>query len=94
MDGCGWTATPSPPEACQRHRLMTAWAEHANQVASSLAGCLHVMQVPVEVVYLDRSGAVATEGASSSAGVDVDTYKFVPEACSPGTQPRVSLLYR
>lgn len=55
-------------------------------------------QVPVAVVYLDRSGAAGLGGAGGFEGgegddLDINTHTFVPEACA-GAQPRVHVLYR
>ena len=55
-------------------------------------------QVPIHVVYLDRSGSVALaiDGGSSSLP-EVDTYEFTPEGCSPSAAKfasTVSMLYR
>lgn len=57
-------------------------------------------QVPVRVVYLDRSlapgggGAADAAGGGGGQGVHVDTHDFVPEGLPPPAQPRVHLLYR
>lgn len=50
-------------------------------------------QVPIRVVYLDRS--LAPGGGSGSPGdVHVDEHDFIPEGCPPPARPRVHLLYR
>lgn len=46
------------------------------------------LQVPIRVVYLDRT-AMPGEGGSSA----VATYDFIPDGCA-GAAPRVHLLYR
>lgn len=62
-----------------------------------IGGCpapLLTPQVPIRVVYLDRSLAPGGGAAASgSSGVHVDKHDFVPEG-GPSTQPRVHLLYR
>lgn len=70
-------------------------ADHVHLVALTDA-----LQVPVRVVYLDRSlapgggdGADAA-GGGGGQGVHVDTHDFVPEGLPPPAQPRVHLLYR
>merc|ERR1712205_215760 len=76
----------SPDVFCQKYvEVMGEESDHVHIVAITDA-----LQVPVEVVYLDRSGAAATQ----QSGVEVDTYRFVPEACGASAEPRVSLLYR
>ncbi len=55
------------------------------------------MQIPIRVVYLDRSMA-AFAGADSGDAAAVNHHNFVPEVMQSGTagsvQPRVHLLYR
>lgn len=66
---------------------------HARDAAPHLLLTRCAPQVPVEVLYLDRSGAGA--GGASGGASDVDTYAFVPEECGPERRkPLVSLLYR
>lgn len=59
--------------------------------------CVGHMQIPIRVVYLDRSMA-AFAGAASEDAAAVNHHNFVPEAMQSGTtssiQPRVHLLYR
>ena len=63
------------------------------------------MQVPIRVVYLDRSlapgGDMGAEGGGNGNGgnggggvLHVDRHDFVPEGCAPPHHPRVHLLYR
>ncbi len=57
-----------------------------------------LMQIPVTVVYLDRSGAAAL-GQSGDHGpgdvtVDVTQHAFVPESCAQTASMRVHVLYR
>ena len=58
------------------------------------SGCL---QIPIRVVYLDRSMA-AFAGAASEDAAAVNHHDFVPEAmqkdAAAAVQPRVHLLYR
>lgn len=51
-------------------------------------------QIPVRIIYLDRSGML--EGGAGAGGSDLDysVHDFIPDACPPGTEPRVHLLYR
>jgi hypothetical protein len=58
---------------------------------TQLGGWWH-SQVPAQVAYLDRSGAMGFSDPASVSSVDI--YKFIPEACPQGTEPYVSLLYR
>ena len=56
-------------------------------------------QVPIRVVYLDRSlapGGGGGEGSEGNGGgaVQVDMHDFIPEGCPAPAQPRVHLLYR
>ncbi len=55
------------------------------------------MQIPIRVVYLDRSMA-AFAGAASEDAAAVNHHDFVPEAMQKAAainvQPRVYLLYR
>lgn len=56
----------------------------------------HCLQIPIRVVYLDRSMA-AFAGAASEDAAAVNHHDFVPEAMQKNTaavQPRVHLLYR
>ena len=56
--------------------------------SKQLRACGTHLQVPIRVVYLDRT-AMPGEGGSSA----VATYDFTPEGCA-GAPPRVHLLYR
>jgi hypothetical protein len=55
-------------------------------------------QVPVTVVYLDRSGAAALSGpGGSDAELDVTIHEIVPESCQQpesAVKMRVHVLYR
>lgn len=64
-------------------RPHTAW--------TPLPACLE--QVPIRVVYLDRSLAPGG-GASGGGDVHVDEHDFIPEGCPQPARPRVHLLYR
>ena len=59
--------------------------------------CFVLVQIPIRVVYLDRSLA-AFAGAASEDAAAVNHHDFVPEvmqtATSATVQPRVHLLYR
>ena len=59
--------------------------------------CFALVQIPIRVVYLDRSQA-AFAGAASEDAAAVNHHDFVPEvmqtANSATVQPRVHLLYR
>ena len=55
-----------------------------------------MVQIPIRVVYLDRSMAAFAGGGSEDSAA-VNHHDFVPEAMQTGTavvQPRVHLLYR
>ncbi|KAK9846306.1 hypothetical protein WJX81_001294 [Elliptochloris bilobata] len=69
---------------CRRYvEPMGEESDHVHIVALTDA-----LQVPIRVVYLDRT-AMPGEGGSSA----VATYDFTPAGCA-GTPPRVHLLYR
>lgn len=55
------------------------------------------LQVPVRVLYLDRSGSAMAAGVADSEGSAVNHHDFVPEQLQsralPGP-PRVNVLYR
>ena len=52
-------------------------------------------QVPIRVVYLDRSLAPGGGGGGDSAdGATAAVHDFVPEGCPAPAVPRVHLLYR
>lgn len=59
--------------------------------------CYWPVQIPIRVVYLDRSMA-AFAGAASEDAAAVNHHDFVPEAMQKAAavdiQPRVYLLYR
>jgi ubiquitin thioesterase protein OTUB1 len=53
------------------------------------------MQVPVRVVYLDRSGAEVFGSSGSQDALEVNTHDFIPDACAGmTTEPIVHVLYR
>jgi hypothetical protein len=73
-------------------RCVDPMGEEADHV--QLVALTDALQVPIRVVYLDRSLAPGGGAAASgSSGVHVDKHDFVPEG-GPSTQPRVHLLYR
>ena len=54
-------------------------------------------QVPIHVVYLDRSGSAALAMDGGSSSLEVDTYEFTPDGCSASASKyasAVSMLYR
>ncbi|GLI64035.1 hypothetical protein VaNZ11_007192 [Volvox africanus] len=72
---------------CQRHvEPMGEESDHLHIVAVTDA-----LQIPVRVVYLDSSGMPA---GGNGSGPDATCHDFVPDTCTPGTRPRVHLLYR
>lgn len=78
---------------CRRYvEPMGEESDHIHIVAITDA-----LQIPIRVVYLDRSMA-AFAGAASEDAAAVNHHNFVPEAMQSGTtssiQPRVHLLYR
>ena len=64
--------------------------------ATAPDACVHYLQIPIRVVYLDRSMA-AFAGTASEDAAAVNHHDFVPEAMQKNmatVQPRVHLLYR
>lgn len=60
-----------------------------------LVALTDALQVPIRVVYLDRSLAPGGGGDGAPGGAPhVDLHDFVPEGCPAASQPRVHLLYR
>ncbi|KAG2501153.1 hypothetical protein HYH03_000968 [Edaphochlamys debaryana] len=75
---------------CQRFvEPMGEESDHLHIVAVTDA-----LQIPVRVVYLDSSGHPGGGSGAGGADLDATVHDFVPDACPPGTQPRVHLLYR
>jgi ubiquitin thioesterase protein OTUB1 len=74
-------------------RCVDPMGEESDHV--QLVALTDALQVPVRVVYLDRS--LAPGGGDSGDGngeVHVDVHDFIPEGCPAPAKPRVHLLYR
>ncbi|KAK9824088.1 hypothetical protein WJX72_007637 [[Myrmecia] bisecta] len=80
-----------------RRRCVEPMGEESDHV--HIVALTDALQIPIRVVYLDRSMGAAMAGVEAGEGASVNHHDFIPDACAAAAgggpvQPRVHVLYR